>query len=113
MLQRRVYASHRRMRQIKCPLPGIGSKAREELWTQHFSQITDALVGEEMVIRLPIELLGHVAPRVQGLQHHHQRQMQHFSQIIDALVGEEVVIPLPIELLGHVAPRAQGLQHHH
>ena len=72
---------------------------------QHFTQITDALVGEEMVIRLPIELLGHVAPRVQGLQHHHQRQMQHLSimntvvlKVIDALVGEEIVMPLPIEL---------------
>ena len=66
MLQRRVYASHRRMRQIKCPTLGIGSKVREELWTQHFSQIIDALVGEEIVIPLPIELLSKVAPRAQG-----------------------------------------------
>ena len=52
----------------KCPTHRIGSKVREELWTQHFSQIIDALVGEEIVIPLPIELLGHVAPRAQGSQ---------------------------------------------
>ena len=33
---------------------------------QHFSQIIDALVGEEIVIPLPIELLSEVAPSAQG-----------------------------------------------
>merc|ERR1719159_1396751 len=62
----------------------LGERRREDLGRQveHLAEVVDALVGEEIVVPTPIELLSDVCSRAQGPEHHHHMQVRHILQLV-------------------------------